>query len=74
MKKALLFMVLVLLIAVIAGCASDADVASQNLSKSADMFEVTRRITFYNGITNEYILVIEGLCSLAIMILLVSCQ
>jgi len=64
MKKALLFMVLVLLIAVIAGCASDADVASQNLSKSADMFEVTRRITFYNGITNEYILVIEGLCSL----------
>lgn len=46
-----------------AGC-SDADVASQNLSKAADNFEVTRRIVFYNGITGEYMLTIEGLCSL----------
>lgn len=43
---------------------SDADVASRNLSKAADMFEVTRRIVFYNGITGEYILTIEGLCSI----------
>jgi len=28
------------------------------------MFEVNRRIVFYNGITSEYILTIEGLCSL----------
>lgn len=48
----------------LAGCASDADVASYNLSKSADQFEITRRIVFYNGITGEYILAIEGLCSL----------
>ena len=46
-----------------AGC-SDADVASSNLSKAADNFEVTRRIVFYNGITGEYMLTIEGLCSL----------
>ena len=47
-----------------AGCASQADVASTNLSTSADNFEVNRRIVFYNGITGDYILVIEGLCSL----------
>lgn len=47
----------------LAAC-SDADVASKNLSKAADNFEVTRRIVFYNGITGEYMLTIEGLCSL----------
>lgn len=47
----------------ITGCARDADVASNNLSVAADMFEVNRRIVFYNGITGEYILSIEGLCS-----------
>lgn len=46
-----------------AGC-TDADVASANLSKAADMFEITRRIVFYNGITGEYMLTITGLCSL----------
>ena len=48
----------------LAACSSDADVASHNLSKAADMFEVNRRIVFYNGITGDYILTIEGLCSL----------
>lgn len=43
---------------------SDADIASSNLSKAADMFEINRRIVFYNGITGEYLLTIEGLCSL----------
>jgi hypothetical protein len=38
--------------------------ASYNLSKSADMFEINRRVVFYNGITNEYILVVEGRCSI----------
>ena len=47
----------------LAGCANDATVASHNLSRAADNFEITRRIVFYNGITNDYILVIEGLCS-----------
>ena len=51
--------------ALVAGaCTSDADVASSNLSKAADNFEVARRIVFYNGITGEYMLTIEGLCSL----------
>lgn len=47
----------------ITGC-SDARVASANLSKAADNFEINRRVVFYNGITGEYMLSIEGLCSL----------
>lgn len=45
------------------GC-SDADTVSHNLSKAADQFEVARRIVFYNGITGEYMLTIQGLCAL----------
>ena len=45
------------------GC-DDADIANRNLSKAADNFEVVRRIVFYNGITDTYILVIEGRCSI----------
>lgn len=47
----------------LAAC-SDADVASRNLSRAADQFEINRRIVFYNGITGDYMLTIEGLCSL----------
>lgn len=50
-------------IAAVAGC-TDADIASKNLSKAADQFEINRRVVFYNGITGSYILSIEGLCSL----------
>ena len=42
---------------------SDADVASKNVSKAAEQFEVFRRIVFFNGITDKYLLVIEGRCS-----------
>jgi hypothetical protein len=45
-------------------CDDDADVASENLSKAADNFEIVRRIVFYNGITGVYMLVIEGRCSI----------
>lgn len=46
------------------GCGSDAQIASHNLSRAADNFEVNRRIVFYNGITDSYILTIEGRCSI----------
>ena len=42
----------------------DASVASRNLSVAADMFEIDRRIVFYNGITGGYMLTIEGRCSI----------
>jgi hypothetical protein len=45
------------------GC-TDADIASTNLSKKADYFQIERRIIFYNGITGDYMLTIEGKCSL----------
>lgn len=45
-------------------CERDADVASRNLSKAADMFEIDRRIVFYNGIRDTYMLTIEGRCSI----------
>lgn len=64
MKRKLAIIALGLALATLAGCASDADVVSHNLSKAADNFEVQRRIVFYNGITGDYMLTIEGLCSL----------
>ena len=64
MKK-LFFGIAILGIAgILTGCARDADVASRNLSYAADQFQITRRVVFYNGITGEYLLTIEGLCSL----------
>lgn len=45
------------------GCSSDARVASRNLSTAADNFEIERRIVFFNGITDNYLLTVEGLCS-----------
>lgn len=50
--------------AAVAGCSSDARVASHNLSRAADMFEVNRRIVFYDAIQGRYLLSIEGLCSI----------
>ncbi len=56
---------LILLSTILIACgASQADVASTNLSTAADSFEITRRIVFYNGITGEYMLSLEGKCSL----------
>lgn len=52
-----------LLISAIAGCDNDARVASSNLSRAADNFEISRRIVFYNGITGDYMLSLEGRCS-----------
>lgn len=61
--KSLLTALAVLAVAVLAGC-SPADTASRNLSTAADNFEINRRIVFYNGITDTYMLTIEGRCSL----------
>lgn len=49
---------------VLVGCSSDAEVASDNLSKAADNFEVNRRIVMFNGITDKYLMVIQGNCSI----------
>ena len=65
MKRIIISMVaLLMMIPIFTGCTqSDADVAAKNISKAAEQFEVYRRITFINGITDKYLLVIEGRCS-----------
>lgn len=47
---------------IISGCESDATVVSRNISAESGMFKVNRRVVFYNGITDSYILTIEGRC------------
>lgn len=47
-----------------AGCTSDADMVSENLSKDAEQFKVQRRVVFFNGITDTYLLTIDGRCSI----------
>lgn len=64
MKKKLVSTILGIMVILLAACTTEADTVSHNLSKSADSFEVQRRIVFFNGITDKYLLTVEGLCSL----------
>ena len=59
-----IFLVLVLAFLFIGCGCDDAMVANRNVTKAADNFEVHRRIVFYNGWTGEYMLTIEGKCSI----------
>jgi len=63
MRKITTVLTLMISLLILSAC-TDADVASSNLSKAADNFEVNRRVVFYNGITDTYLLSIEGRCSL----------
>lgn len=47
----------------LAGCSSAADTANENLTKAAENFEVPRRITAINGITDKVLFTVEGFCS-----------
>lgn len=47
----------------LAGCASSADIAADNISRAAEQFEVYRHIVGVNGITNTYLFEITGYCS-----------
>lgn len=63
MKKVIIASLLGAIALSATGCSSDADVAAENLSKSAESFELQRRVVFFNGITDKYLLEIQGLCS-----------
>lgn len=63
MKK-LFMLIIVGVLAITLGACSEADTVSENLSKSADSFKVERRVVFFNGITDKYLLTIEGKCAL----------
>lgn len=61
----------------LAACDRDAQVASRNISQASDMFEISRRVVFFNGITDKYLLSIEGRCSIDIsrvQVLAVTCK
>ena len=63
MKKAVFIVLAAVLVAVFTGCGSmvsDATVARANLETAEQNFQITRRVVFYNGITGDYILTIEG--------------
>lgn len=63
MRRALVALVLGVLMVLVSAC-NQADVVSHNLSQEADQFNIMRRVVFYNGITDSYMLTIEGRCSL----------
>jgi hypothetical protein len=56
--------IIIILISLILITCDDATIASHNLSEASDNFEVNRRVIFYNGITDTYILTIQGKCSI----------
>lgn len=75
MKKTIIGIAFVFMMALFSGCdaatqaaqidyknslTSDAAVARRNLETAEQNFQVYRRVVFYNGITSEYILQIEG--------------
>lgn len=63
MKKLYSFLAAGLIALSLTAC-DDSEVATHNLIKAADNFEINRRIVFYNGITDTYMLEIEGRCSI----------
>jgi len=61
MKKIILAVLVVIALSVsFMGCENDATVVRQNLETAEQNFQVYRRVVFYNGITGDYILSIEG--------------
>ena len=64
MRKLIIRAITLSSIVLLIGCSDDASVASRNLSKAADNFEISRRVVFVNGITGEHLLHVEGRCSI----------
>lgn len=64
MKKTLGIIAIALAaILALTGCTSAADRANENLTKSAENFEVPRRIIGVNAITDKVLWTVEGFCS-----------
>lgn len=62
--KVVAFAAMAITLLTASSCQDDATVASHNLSKAADNFEIVRRVVFINGITGAYILELVGRCSI----------
>ena len=70
MKRLIVILLIIIVLPMIGvsfiGCDTDAKVASRNLSRAAEQFELNLRKIFFNGITDKYLLSIEGKCSIEV--------
>lgn len=64
MKKIAAIVLTIAALFTFTACEDDADIVGQNMTKAADNFEIERRIVMFNGITDEYLLEVVGLCSI----------
>lgn len=64
--KRILAVIAVLSMLFLTACTSDADKASENLSKAAEQFEVQRKIIGVNAINGEVAFEVEGRCSIEV--------
>lgn len=64
MMKKIIGSVVAVAAALSLGACNAAETASRNISYESDNFRVMRRVVFVNGITDKYLLSIEGLCSI----------
>jgi hypothetical protein len=64
MRRIIITALMLVAVAVLAGCGSQADTVSDNISKEAEQFKVQRRIVGINGITDKVEFVVEGRCSI----------
>lgn len=62
-RKPLAILAGILTVGTLAAC-SASSVAGSNNARAADNFEIDRRIVFFNGITDTYLLEIQGRCSI----------
>lgn len=66
MKNKMLMVLTLIVMIVVNSCQTDAGMARHNLEVAEQNFEVYRRVVFYNGITGEYILTIEGMLAIIV--------
>ena len=64
MKKVCVVLAASVIALAMTGCADDATVARQNMTKAADSFELMRRIVFYNVRLGVNVVTVEGKCSI----------
>jgi hypothetical protein len=63
-RMAVIGLVAFIVAVIFAGCGSNADTVSKNLSKEAEKFRVQRNILVVNNITDKVLFEVEGRCSI----------
>ncbi|CAB0503841.1 hypothetical protein FRC0456_01057 [Corynebacterium diphtheriae] len=50
--------------ATLTACINDSTMVNHNITQDAENFKIARRIVFVNGITDKYLLSVEGYCNI----------